>query len=74
MRLYRIQVDIFESATFYAYPVVTHVFHGRTRKEAEGYHESHRKSDAFLRACEDRGVFGGKVKCRAVRREGWVRR
>ena len=74
MKLYRITVDIYEEATNYAFPVVTHVFNGRTRNEAEKYHESHRRSDAFLRACEDRGLFAGRVKCRAVRREGWVNR
>lgn len=73
MTLYQIRIDIFEAATRYAYPVVTHIFKGKTKEEAEHYHEAHRRADAFLRACEDRGVFGGKVKCRAKRREGWVR-
>ena len=72
MRLYRIQIDIFEAATGYAYPIVTHVFQGRTSKEAEGYHEAHRRSDAFLKDCEDKQLFAGNVRCRAVRREGWT--
>jgi len=47
MRLYQLKVEIFEAATNYAYPVVTHVFTGRTEKEARAYHEAHRRADAF---------------------------
>jgi hypothetical protein len=71
-RLYCIRVDIFEEATRYAYPVVTHLFHGKTRAEARRYHASHRAADRFLRACEDSGVFEKKVKCKVRIREGWV--
>lgn len=70
-RLYVVQVDIYEAATRYAYPVVQHRFLGKTQKEARGYHEAHRQADSFLRACEDRGVFQGDVRCRAVVSEGW---
>ena len=73
-RLYQIRVDIYEAATDYRYPVVTHLFHGKTRAEAKGYHDAHRKSDVFLRSCEDRGVFQRSVRCRAVKSEGWVER
>ena len=72
MRLYQIRVDIYESATWYRYPVVTHLFHGVNRYEARRYHESHRKADEFLRQCEDKGVFRGEVHCRAVKSEGWI--
>jgi hypothetical protein len=73
MRLYTVRVDIFEAATRYAYPVVTHLFTGRTPQEARGYHEAHRKTDSFLRQCEDRGMFGQDVRCRARVTEGWSR-
>lgn len=70
-RLYQVRVDIYESATRYEYPVVTHLFHGRTKEEAWKIHASHRESDSFLRECEDKGVFKGRVHCRAQISEGW---
>jgi hypothetical protein len=70
-RLYCVRVDIYEAATNYAYPVVTHLFNGRTKAEAWRYHDSHRKTDTFLRQCEDRGTFSESVRCRAVVSEGW---
>ena len=73
MRFYEVTVKIYEEATAYAYPVVTHVFSGKTRKEAWGYHDAHRKSDSFLRGCEDKGRFGERVKCHAVVTERWKR-
>lgn len=72
MRLYRIQVEIYEAATKYRIPVVVHLFHGRTREEALGYHDAHRESDRFLRECEDQQLFAGNVPCKAVFSEGWV--
>lgn len=68
MALYYVQVDIYEPSR--DFPVVQHRFNGRTREEARGYHEAHRKSDSFLRQCEDKGVFDGRVMCRAIVREG----
>lgn len=70
-RLYVVRVEIREEASRYAYPIVVHLFCGRTRKEARGYHAAHKKADAFLRACEGRGRFGGGVRCRARITEGW---
>lgn len=40
-------IDIYESQ---AYPAVTHIFHGKTLKEANGYMQTHMKTDEFLRA------------------------
>ena len=57
MRFYAIQVDIFEAATRYAYPIVRHQFLGKDRAEAMRYHDSHRQSDRFIRECEDKGMF-----------------
>ena len=73
-RLCKVQVDIYEAATDYKYPVVSHTFLGRTKKEAWGYHESHRRTDDFLRSCEDKGKFGDVV-CDKIRvYEGWIKR
>lgn len=72
MKLYQIRVDIYEAATAYRYPVVTHLFHGRTKDEAQRYHRSHLKSDAFLRACEAGRAYRG-VRCVADTRARWVR-
>lgn len=57
------------------FPILEHRFSGRTKEEAFGYYQSHLKSDAFLRACEERGVFHagrGDVQCRNTHR--WVTR
>ena len=76
-RLYAITVDIFEPSR--PFPIVQHRFLGLTREEAEGYHEAHRKSDRFLRECEDKEAFSPQptavstVKCRAVVRHEWIR-
>lgn len=73
MKLYWVKVNIYEEATGYKYPVVSHVFYGKTRKEAWNYHESHRKSDSFLKQCEDLGAFQKRLKCRVVITEGKTR-
>jgi hypothetical protein len=69
--MYVIQVDIYERATHFAYPIVQHRFIGKTPPEAAGYHQAHKKSDRFLRECEDKGMFEGSVSCHAVITEGW---
>ena len=74
MKLYAITIEISEAATDYEFPVVTHTFTGRTRKEAWHYHDSHLKSDEFLRLCEKKGKFGS-VKCQSeIIAEGWINR
>lgn len=70
-RLYHVRVDIYEAASRYEFPILTHTFRGRSPKEAWGYHDAHRKSDSFLRQCEDKGLFGDNVKCRVQTSEGW---
>jgi hypothetical protein len=72
MRLYVIRVDIYEAATDYAFPIVRHEFIGRSPAEARRYHAAHMQSDAFLRQCEQKGLFNGAVKCRATKSEGWT--
>ncbi len=72
MRLYVVRVDILEAASGYVYPIVTHLFRGRTPQEAWSYHEAHRRADSFLSQCEDRQIFGDSVRCRARITEGWA--
>jgi hypothetical protein len=48
--------EIFEGDT--PYPVVTHVFTGKTREEAKGYFKAHMKTDRFMREMETSGKFG----------------
>ena len=45
--------EIYEGDT--PYPVVTHVFKGKTREEAEGYFKAHMKTDEFMAAMEKDG-------------------
>lgn len=73
MALYQVRVDIYEPSVGKAYPIVTHLFTGRTPEEAWSYHDAHRSSDAFLRQCEDKGVFGKGVRCEPHITEGYVR-
>lgn len=47
-------------------PVVTHLFHGDTPEEAMAVYEAHRKTDAFLRACDSKGSFEGRVTCHSA--------
>ena len=56
-------LDIYE--TGHTYPVVRHIFFGRTRKEAEHYHESHLKTDSFMRSCEQKKKFD-TFRCRTT--------
>jgi len=45
-------------------PIVRHIFVGPTLAKAESVYEAHRKSDRFLRECDDSGIFNGRIKCR----------
>lgn len=72
MMLYQVRVAIYEASTP-KFPIVVHLFQGKTRDEAIAYHTAHRKYDEFLRSCEDRQCFLGQVPCSAVITEGWVR-
>jgi hypothetical protein len=53
MNTWRLVVDIFEPGVGRAYPVVRHVFAGKTKEEAEGYFGAHMGTDTFLRGCVD---------------------
>lgn len=55
MRNYpQVIVDIYESDM---YPVVTHIFHGKTIGEARSYFKAHMKTDRFLREAVNTGYF-----------------
>jgi hypothetical protein len=63
--------QIFEQATNYAYPVVEHRFVGKTKAEAQGYHDAHLGTDSFLRGCEQRGRWQD-VTCRVELSWWWM--
>jgi hypothetical protein len=47
-------VDIFENGM---YPVVSHIFYGKTIEEAREYFKAHMKTDSFLRSAVHTGYF-----------------
>jgi hypothetical protein len=51
-----IVVDIYESDM---YPVVTHIFRGKTLSEAREYFQAHMKTDSFLRGAVNTGYYKG---------------
>jgi hypothetical protein len=62
--LWAIKHDIYEpEGVGTDYPVVRHIFYGRTKKEAEGYFSAHMGTDTFLRDCENTGRFG-EIVCK----------
>ena len=61
---FRLIVHTFEDGA--DYPVVTHIFNGSTREEAQGYYKAHLKSDRFLKGCKG-GNYQGLV-CRNVQK------
>ncbi len=72
MKLWAYTVDIYERMVGSAYPVVSHVFYGKTQAEAYGYYTSHLRTDAFLRGCVTRGRWS-QVDCHAVAEWSQVR-
>ena len=53
---------IFEQSVGENYPVVEHVFYGRTKAECEKYYQAHMKSDRFMRSCVQNNRFNS-VNC-----------
>lgn len=39
------------------YPIITHTFYGRTRREAHQYAAEHMAADAFYRGCVTQGRY-----------------
>lgn len=71
MRVYRIVVETFEPGN--TFPILIHVFQGKTSREAEAYVKAHEKSDVFFWECGTKGVFAGTVRCSQRRSfAGWV--
>jgi hypothetical protein len=62
MALYAIVHETFEAAVGDAYPVVTHIFRGRTEDEAWRYFRAHLTTDSFFKSCEERGRWQ-RVRC-----------
>lgn len=55
-------VNVFEASVGRDYPVVSHVFYGKTQSEATDYYEAHLETDEFLRDCVARGQWD-EVEC-----------
>jgi len=65
MLLWAIVHSIFEEAVGSAYPILVHSFFGKTLAEAKGYLRAHKRTDSFLRGCDEAGRWNG-VKCRVT--------
>lgn len=52
-----LHVRIYERSVGPDYPVVEHIFYGRTKREAEGYRAAHLTTDSFFRCCVQRQRF-----------------
>lgn len=63
LKAYRVVHEIFEGDE--RKPTVVHYFYGDTAEEAMHVYEAHKKSDAFLRQCDEKGNFEGRFKCRS---------
>lgn len=48
------------------YPVVRHIFIGKSKEEAQGYFDSHLKTDEFFAKCEKDGKWE-EVECNTKR-------
>ncbi len=71
MRVYQITIATSEPSLPFA--IVTHIFRGVSKEQAEAFVRAHEKSDAFFRECGHGGLFAGKVRCSQRRvSEGWV--
>lgn len=55
MKYPHIQVDIYEEGR--PYPAVSHIFYGKSQKEAQGYLNAHVGTDSFLRAAIKTGKY-----------------
>ncbi len=64
-------VDIYEPAgAGMGYPVLRHIFYGKTKTEAQGYYDAHLTTDTFFAGCVLRGRFGD-FDCRSFQK--WER-
>lgn len=51
-----VKIDIYENTM---YPVVSHIFYGKTLKEAKSYVTAHMGTDSFLREAVKTGYYKG---------------
>lgn len=49
-----VRVDIYEQTM---YPVVSHIFYGKTLNEAKGYMAAHMETDSFLKGAVNKGYW-----------------
>ena len=49
-----VRIDIYENDL---YPVVSHIFYGKTLKEAKSYVTAHMGTDSFLRSALNKGYW-----------------
>ena len=63
--LHQLIVDTFEASVGTGYPVLRHIFYGKTKEEARGYYQAHLTTDAFLRGCTLEQHFKA-IKCRST--------
>jgi len=66
-QIYVVEIDTYETGDF---PILSHVFRGRTRAEAWRYVAAHMKTDAFFRGCAA-GHFADFACRNVTSREGW---
>ncbi len=55
MKTWRVVQHIYEERD--PEPVLTHVFYGESREEAEHVYSAHMETDSFMRDCVTRGKF-----------------
>jgi hypothetical protein len=63
--IYALRQDIYEKGVGDAYPVVSHIFYGKSENEAKGYYDAHMTTDQFMRDCTKRGRWE-QVECKAI--------
>jgi hypothetical protein len=60
--MWALHVQIFEQAVP-GYPVVEHIFFGKTQQEAQHVANAHAKADKFFAGCTQKGDYQG-ITCR----------
>lgn len=45
----------------YDHPILVHMFYGKTREDAIQIYQAHRKTDQFLKSCDDLGKWRNVV-------------
>jgi len=66
MGTWRVIADVFDPSVGYDYPVVRHIFAGKTVEEARGHFDAHLDADPFLRECLERNEYDDAFDCLVV--------